>query len=237
MTTEGSKSIRFQYRFQFGDGRESSFDIRLHPSTLKLRCNIKGELPAWTRLSFNQCPHCPLKESEHSHCPLAVSLIEPIESLADVKSFDKAKITITTPERITGSRTTIQEGLSAMMGLIMPTSGCPHTAFFRPMARFHLPFATEVETLYRVSTMYLMAQLLRREKGLDADFDLKGIGPLYDNLRTLNKAMVTRLSAASDLDSAINAVVLLDQFAANFTYSLDDPLETFETLFSSYLQT
>ena len=236
MNSEGTKSIRFQYRFQLTDGRALSFDIKLNPVTLKKRSNIKGELPEWTRLTFNQCPHCPLDESEHSHCPMAVSLIEPIEALGDVKSYDKAKITVTTPERITGTRSTIQEGLSAMMGLIMPTSGCPHTGFFRPMARFHLPFATESETLYRVSTMYLMAQLLRREKGLEADFDLQGINPIYDNLRTLNKAMVTRLSAANDLDSAINAVVLLDQFAANFTYSLEDPLEAFETLFSSYLQ-
>lgn len=237
MSSEANKSIRFQYRFQLANDKALSFDIKLNPITLKMRSNIKGELPAWTRLNFNQCPHCPLNESEHSHCPLAVSLIEPIESMSDLKSYDKAKITVTTPERITGSRTTVQEGLSAMMGLIMPTSGCPHTGFFRPMARFHLPFATESETLYRVSTMYLMAQLLRREKGLEADFDLQGISPIYDNLRTLNKAMVTRLSAAHDLDSAINAVVLLDQFAANFTYSLEDPLETFETLFSSYLQT
>ncbi len=236
MKTSGKSSIRFEYRFQLSDDRTSTFRIKLDAETLRVRTGIKGALPAWTRLDFKQCPNCPLDAGVNSHCPLAVSLIEPIESLSGLKSYDKAKITVTTPERTTGIRATVQEGLSAMMGLIMPTSGCPHTAYFRPMARFHLPFATESETLYRVASMYLMAQLLRREKGLDADFDLSGLNPIYDNIRILNKAMVTRLSAASELDSAINAVVLLDQFAANFTYSLDDPLAAFEGLFSAYLQ-
>ena len=34
-------------------------------------------------------------------------------------------------------------------GLIMATAGCPWTDRLRPMARFHLPFATEAETVYR----------------------------------------------------------------------------------------
>jgi len=236
MQAAGNSSIRFEYRFQLANDKALSFKIKLNAETLRIRTGIKGALPEWTQLGFKQCPNCPLDGEEHSHCPMAVSLIEPIESLSGLKSYDKAKITVTTPERTTGIRATVQEGLSAMMGLIMPASGCPHTAYFRPMARFHLPFATESETLYRVSSMYLMAQLLRREKGLEANFDLDGLNPIYENIRTINKAMVTRLSAASELDSAINAVVLLDQFAANFAYSLEDPLEAFENLFARYLQ-
>jgi hypothetical protein len=33
----------------------------------------------------------------------------------------------------------------------------------KPMARFHLPLASEEETIYRATTMYLLAQYFLRE--------------------------------------------------------------------------
>jgi hypothetical protein len=43
------------------------------------------------------------------------------------------------------------------------TSGCRYTAYFKPMARFHLPFANEEETAYRAISMYLLSQRFLNE--------------------------------------------------------------------------
>ena len=40
----------------------------------------------------------------------------------------------------------------------MATAGCPWTDRLRPMARFHLPFANEAETVYRSVSMYLLSR-------------------------------------------------------------------------------
>ena len=50
--------------------------------------------------------------------------------------------------------------MSSVLGLIMATAGCPWTDRFRPMARFHLPFASEAETVYRSVCMFLLAREL-----------------------------------------------------------------------------
>ena len=56
--------------------------------------------------------------------------------------------------------TSAQQAMSSVLGLIMATSGCPWTDRLRPMARFHLPFASEAETLYRSVGMFLLAREL-----------------------------------------------------------------------------
>jgi hypothetical protein len=44
------------------------------------------------------------------------------------------------------------------MGLLIAGSSCPYTHFFKPMARFHLPFANKDETLWRAAATYLLAR-------------------------------------------------------------------------------
>ncbi len=56
------------------------------------------------------------------------------------------------------AETTAQQAMSSVLGLIMATAGCPWTDRLRPMARFHLPFASEAETVYRSVCMFLLAR-------------------------------------------------------------------------------
>jgi len=235
MKASTPETYKIEYQFNLSEEQELSFKLRLDPTTLQLLIRPKKTFPNWTKLAFHKCPNCSLDEAKHPHCPLAISLIEPAEAFHGVISHTPARITVKTPERTMGRRATVQEGLSGLMGLLMSTSGCPHTRFFRPMARFHLPFATTEETLYRVSTMYLFAQLMRSEKGLEADWSLNGLKPIYEDLRVLNSAMAKRLASAGEIEGALNAVVILDQFAATFAYSLDDPLTMFAGLFEGYV--
>ena len=60
-------------------------------------------------------------------------------------SSERIRLEVTTTDRFVAQDTSAQKGISSMMGLIIATSGCPHTAFLRPMARFHQPLAGELD--------------------------------------------------------------------------------------------
>ena len=81
-----------------------------------------------------------------------------IDGFTDLVSYDKVRVTVESEERSVVATLSAQQALASLMGLIMASSGCPRTAVFRPMARFHLPFSSESETAYRVAAMYLLAQ-------------------------------------------------------------------------------
>lgn len=149
-------------------------------------------------------------------------------------SYDKVRLEVTTPERTISKDTTAQIGISSLLGLIIATSACPHTGAFKPMARFHLPFSSEPETIYRATSMYLLAQYFLRKQGGEADLDLKGLTAIYRNIETVNKALASRLRAASEQDAAVNAIVLLDLFAKILPYTIDDSLDEINHLFSPF---
>ena len=53
----------------------------------------------------------------------------------------------------------------SLIGIYMVTSGCPIMDKLRPMARFHLPFASTEETIYRAISTYLLGQYFLEQKG------------------------------------------------------------------------
>ena len=103
------------------------------------------------------------------------------------------------------------------------------------MARFHLPLATEQETIYRASSMYLLAQYFLKKSGKEADLDLCGLNDIYENLQEINIYCAKRLSNASPSDSTINSVVLLDMFAKTVLYGIKESLEELQYLFQPFL--
>jgi hypothetical protein len=121
------------------------------------------------------------------------------------------------------------------MGLLIPASGCPDTAFLRPMARFHLPFSSPEETFYRAASMYRLAQHVRRGEGLEEDPMFAGLSEAYARLNTVNRHIALRLRAAASRDSARSAVALLDVFAQLLPMQLDEPLDELRPLFAAYL--
>jgi hypothetical protein len=103
------------------------------------------------------------------------------------------------------------------------------------MARFHTPFATIEETSYRAAAMYMLAQYYLKRRGRRADFLLKGLTRIYEDVAVVNKAMAERLRKASIEDASVNALVLLDLFTKVIPDSLADSLSSLEHLFASYL--
>jgi len=231
---DASAPISLIYRFRFEDGTERDFEIRLHPETLELLLEGEIQRPEWTKLEFHQCQNCPLG-SEVEYCPVAVSLANLVPHFGDVASFTKATVTVLSKERTYTKDTTVQKGLSAMIGIYMVTSNCPVMDKLRPMVRFHLPFATLSETAYRAITMYLLAQFLLMQKGLQPDWELKKLPDIYRAVSIVNKGISQRVSAASSTDAGANAVVILNSLGDSVPYVIDNGLGELEPVFKTYL--
>jgi len=223
--------ISFKYIFDLPEGRQVQMDIQLDSQRLNIINNCPYVLPEWAALDFYQCPHCPLSVTTHPHCPLAANLVNIINHLDTLHSYQQIRVKVVMKNRTFTQDTTIQKGLSSLMGLVIATSGCPHTMFFKSMARFHLPLADEEETISRVTSMYLLAQYFLKNEGKPADFELKGLMELYDNMHIINKTIAMRLRAASKTDSTVNAIVLLDVFTFVLPLSIKTYLQEIRHLF------
>ena len=230
------ETINIRYHFKMKDGTEEIIDLRLHDKTLDLLNDIPENLPAWTKINFHQCPHCPLDIQKYTYCPVAIHLIKMIELLKSLLSYDEIHVDITTPQRHVSRETSAQKGVSSLMGLIMATSGCPHMEFFKPMARFHLPLSSVEETIYRATSMYLLAQYFLQKEGRKADMELEGLKKIYHNIKIINESMAGRLRAISDKDVALNSLVILDIFAQTLPFAIEESLEDVRYLFSSYFK-
>jgi hypothetical protein len=228
------ETIRIRYYFNLPEGVREIFDLHCDAQTLELMHNIPAVLPSWTELVFHQCPHCPLTPDIHPYCPLAANLVTIVEKFRGLISYSKIQVDIMTAERFITQDTTVQRGISSLMGLVMATSGCPHTAFFKPMARFHLPFSSAAETAYRATSMYLLAQYFLKKKGEHADLDLTGLKEIYFNIGVVNGAIAKRLRAATEADSAVNAVILLDIYAKAIPVVIEESLDEIRYLFAPY---
>ncbi|MCF7801681.1 MAG: hypothetical protein K9N34_06650, partial [Candidatus Marinimicrobia bacterium] len=123
----------------------------------------------------------------------------------------------------------------SLLGIIMTTSGCEPMNFLKPMTRFHLPFSTLDETIYRVAGMYLLGQHFRRKQGLEPDWTMAKLSEKYAKVDAVNANIVKRLQSATDVDSSMNAVIVLDSFAKMLPFSLLDELQNMEYLFKTYL--
>ncbi|MCW8918297.1 MAG: hypothetical protein OQL08_05730 [Gammaproteobacteria bacterium] len=227
--------INYRYRFNFKGGREEVFDIKLDGIKLAPLEPLPDKLPEWTRLEFNKCPNCTLDPLETFYCPLAARLLPLVEKMSDVISIDELKVEVTLDERIVTRDATAQEGISALMGIITATSGCPHTVFFKPMARFHLPFANTEETFYRAASMYMLGQFYRWQAGKSVDMDLTGIHKFYEQVAIVNKGVAGRLRHEKREDGSVNAIVLLDMFVKSMPMLLDETLAELKPLFTPYI--
>jgi hypothetical protein len=230
-----TKSFAIAYGFTFEDGAREEFDVRIDEETVAIIPDGDASAPDWTKLANDKCSHCPLNEADHPHCPLALNLANLVERLSQVLSYEKVHAVVTIDDKRIIKETSAQKAVSSLMGLIMATSGCPHTEWFKPMARFHTPFATIEETSYRAAAMYMLAQYYLTKRGRRADFSLKGLTRIYEDVAVVNKAMAERLRKASIEDASVNALVLLDLFTKVIPDSLADSLKSLEHLFTSYL--
>ena len=228
-------NVVIEYRFRLSDDKTEKFRVELDPVNLSLLTEIPENPPAWTELDFHKCPNCPLDTESHRYCPLALSIVDIVEHFDHVLSYDRIHLEVLTSDRHISQQTSAQQGLSSLMGLLIATSGCPHTKFFKPMARFHLPLASRDETVYRAASTYLLAQYFIQREGREADFQLEGLKKIYGNIQEVNHSVAERLRAASKADSPVNAIVILDTYARAVPFLLEDSLDYIKYLFDPFI--
>lgn len=229
------ETISIQYRFTLRDGSQKVFNLLLDKQKLELLDYIPENVPAWAYLDFNQCPNCTLSTQTTQYCPLAVNLVNIVESFKHLISYEEINVEVVTEERTVSRKTTAQNGICSLMGFVIAVSGCPHTSFFKSMARFHLPLSTKEETVYRATSTYLLAQYFMKKMGQKADLKLDGLKKIYQNITVINTSVAERLRAASKTDSSINAIILLDVYAHAIPFVIEESLEEISYLFKPYL--
>jgi hypothetical protein len=217
--------IYIQYRLRTADGRELLFRLRFDPKTFESVEATPASPPAWTALDFHQCSNCPLKKEEHPHCPAALRIAPVIQACEPYDAFTPMHVEVTMPERTTVGHRPLQKALASILGLVMATSGCPHTVPLRTLARYHLPFATEDETLYRVASLYLLAQYFRHKDGQTPDLDLEGLIDMYRRLQGVNEGMSERLKAAGVKPALSQVIMPLDMLSHKMPYNIRGSLE------------
>jgi hypothetical protein len=228
--------FKITFAFKFTNGTVIHFNLRLNRENLALVPEERSELPEWTRLRYHQCANCPLEESTHPHCPIAANLSGVVEKFKNFVSHDRVGVVVIVEERTYSKDTTVQMGLSPLLGIIMTTSGCPVMEPLKPMVRFHLPFASLEETIFRMVSMYLVAQYLRKQAGKSASWDLDGLVKIYAEVGLVNTHFVDRLLGAAKNDVNVNALVNLDAFAKMVPLAADSMLAKIAPYFSALLK-
>ncbi len=229
--------IWFHYKFTSPQRRVREFRVHLHPQTLGLLTTGRAAYPDWTRLTHHRCTNCPLGPEETLLCPVAANLVEVVEAFKDAVSYEQTEIEIATANRTYKKQAPLQDGLSALVGIYMVTSGCPLLDKLRPMVQTHLPFATLEETIYRAIAMYWLAQFFRKHRGQEPDWELDGLAKIYQEIITVNSCFHQRLLEVQIGDAGLNALIRLDCYA-RFTSGrvLRKNLEEIEQLFHTYLE-
>ncbi len=228
-------NIKFNYNFKLhGDEKEINYSFALDSTTLSFIPNEQTAqtFPAWAKLDFCQCSNCPFDVKTTSLCPIASNINNLVYFFNNFRSYHKATITVTTPERKYQKEDTVQIGLFSIFGIIMATSGCPHMNFLKPMAKFHIPFATVEETFFRSTSTFLLREfLIKKTKNSKHEISLDNMADLYKNVELVNDGILKRIRTIAVADADQNALVILNSFAQIIGIELDSDYAELAQLF------
>lgn len=220
-----------RYRFHLTANVNEEICLDFDRRSFLLRLPPVPQEADWAALDFHRCGHCPLDSGQVPFCPFAQALSRFIARFDQFYSYENAVVEVVTEHRTVVAHGALQQGISSLAGLIGATCGCPHLAFFRPMAHFHLPFASEEETLCRVFSLHLLGHFI--ESGADggAAVSLDGLEAGYEAASGVNIGMSDRIRAAFSKDAVVNGLIILDTFAQAVPYVIREKLEELRYLF------
>lgn len=220
-----------RYRFHLSPQASEEICLDFDRRSFLLRLPPVAAEAEWAALDFHRCGHCPLDPVQSPSCPFARALSRFITRFDRHYSYENAVVEVETERRTVVAHGALQEGLSSLVGLIGATCGCPHLAFFRPMAHFHLPFASEEETLCRVFSLHLLGQVIQGGDDGATAASLAGLQASYEAASRVNSGMAERIRAAFSKDAVVNGLIILDTFAQAVPYVLREKLEELRYLF------
>lgn len=219
------------YIFHLAHGRKECIRLAFDPETFLLKRNAALGAEPWTRLDFHPCTHCPLTVETSPECPLALALSSFVHGFDEFYSYDIAVVEVVTSQRTVVAQRPLQDAMASIIGLAGAASGCPHLAFFRPMARFHLPFASEQETLFRAFSTHLLQEYLSHGGSREIAIGVDGLEAQYRAVAEVNRCMADRIRAAFERDAVVNAIVILDTFAQAVPFVVHQALKELRPLF------
>lgn len=228
-----NNTYTIQYNFVLEDGRKNSFRIDIDNETMLNAIPQPDEKPFWTALEYEKCSCCPLDVKVSSHCPIALNIMGLVDTFKNMVSSDKCGIYCITPERTYSKEATIQEGLFSIFGIINATSRCPIMSFFKPMARFHLPFASVEETTVRVMSFYLMSQYFKQKKRATIDIHLEKLDEHFSKVQMVDEGILNRIRKISNSDADKNAILVLNSLAQLISLEIDEQLQSIENIFNT----
>ena len=232
--SEDHPNIVITYLFEFRAGDPVTYEVEIDGNTMILVTEDGGAAPDWASLEFSRCDDCTLDPVTTSHCPVAVNLNQAATRFRADFSTRRVKVTVTTRERTYFKETSLNAALYSLFGLIMSTTACPILDFLKPMARFHLPFASMEETVMRTTSMYLMGQYFVARDGGSPDFALENLDTQYQKVTQRNHAFCKRLSRITSGDAEHNAIIALNSFACMMALAVKHELKYLAYLWESY---
>jgi len=225
------QTYTIRYEFIFPSGNQEDFELVLDEAAMSL-INFNGESkPEWAKLHHKQCSCCTLTEDAHPYCPIAVNIEELVNNFKDRLSIEQCLVKCITPERTYMKDTSVQAGLYSILGIVMATSNCPVMDFYKPMARFHLPFSSTKETVFRSASVYLLQQYFEYKRGRQPDMEMEQLGKNLQLVQQVNTGIIARIRSVSIKDADANAVIILDSFSKLLEMAIEKNLSSLEYLF------
>lgn len=219
------------YRFFAPNHDDTAIDLHFDDESFRLQTGDNPLKPDWAKLAFQKCSNCTLGDDEE-WCPAALSFAQFLPRFKAQFSYDKTVVEVETAARTIVTKATFQTGIASLFGLACATSGCPKTKFLRPLARFHLPFANEQETVFRTLAANLLIQYFENsKKGEDKPLNFDVLNANYAELNIVNSFLAERLRAGVERDAALNAVMILDGFAYITPDNTDGTFEDIRDIF------
>ena len=210
------------YQLQQDGGNEWRYEVDIHRAQRAQEYNGQSH-PEWTRLGCHQCPNCPLKPAEVEYCPAALDFADIAQHFTNTASIERADVWVYTRERSYFKNCDMQNILRSLFGLIMASGSCPILSRLKPLAEFHLPFATLEETVHRMAGTYLIRQYLIKSDGSgEPDWELKGLQQFYHELKVVNIALMQRIRKASKDDANVNAIQTFVSISSIVEMGVDD---------------
>lgn len=222
-----------KYTFEFDETRRLVFDVDERSDT---SVELPGDdIPDWIELERGKCEHCSLPAGSRRACPAALSIRPVVEALKRRISYEKVEMTVEREAVTLKASISFQQAARSLIGLVLPLSACPVMMKLRPMARLHLPLGRRNQTAFRFLGMYLIAQFIKERDGQKPDWALQGLLELLKDIHMVNLKLTERVRTFTERDATVNALVVLDFFANNVEWSIDDSLEELRPLFATLI--
>jgi hypothetical protein len=223
-------TISIEYRFGFRGQREDMvFTVELDRETGIALSPAESRAEEWTALEYCQCSFCQFRPQDQAHCPVAWNISGVAARFRDIFSIEESDISVTTHERQYCRRDKVSQGLRSILGLYLAASGCPQMDILRPMARFHLPFASMEETIQRHVSNFLLYEYFRQGQG--AEISLAGLVERMKPIDEVNRSICSRLEHFVHADSNRNALTVLNLFGAMIAFEVHGNLDKLRELY------